>query len=48
LSSKPSNYSKNIVKKTLEILGRKIEEPLEFTPTLKKKTIEPFFELISK
>jgi hypothetical protein len=43
LSSKLSNCSENIVKRTLEVLGRKIEEPSEFTPTIKKKTIEPFF-----
>jgi hypothetical protein len=33
LSSQLSNCSENIVKKTLEMLGRKIEEPSEFTPT---------------
>jgi hypothetical protein len=38
----------NIVRRTLEVLGRKIKEPSEFTPTIKKKTIEPFFELVSK
>jgi predicted type IV restriction endonuclease len=48
LSSKPSNCSENIVKRTLEALGRKIKEPSEFIPGLKKKKIEPFFELVSK
>ncbi len=48
LNSKLSNCSKNIVKRTLEALGIKIKEPSEFTPMLKKKTIEPFFELVNK
>jgi len=34
LSSKLSNCSENIVKRTLEALGRKIKEPSEFTPTI--------------
>jgi len=37
LSSKLSNCSSNIVKRTLEALGRKTKEQLEFIPMLKKK-----------
>jgi hypothetical protein len=48
LSSRLSNCSENTVKRTLEALGRKIKEPSEFIPGLKKKKIEPFFELVSK
>jgi len=36
------------VKRTLKALGRKVKEPSEFTPTLKKKTIEWFFEVVCK
>jgi hypothetical protein len=36
------------VKRTLEALGRKIKEPSKFIPRIKKKKIEPFFELINK
>jgi hypothetical protein len=48
LSSKLSKCSENIVKKTLKVFGRKIKKPLEFTPTIKKMSIEPFIELVSK
>ncbi len=36
------------MKRTLEALARKIKEPSEFTPTLKKKIIESFFQLVNK
>jgi hypothetical protein len=45
---KTFNFFENMVKRTLEAVGRKIKEPSEFTPTIKKKTIESFFELVGK
>jgi hypothetical protein len=45
---KTFNFFENMVKRTLEAVGRKIKEPSEFTSTIKKKTIESFFELVGK